>query len=259
MTQNDAYIGELVDDLKARGEWANTIFIIASDHGHPAGSFSRFGRGLIEPAPADWEGALSDSYRTHIPLVVVWPGHLKPGLRVKEPVSMIDLLPTLLELSGLPAPTILQGRSLVPLLNGTENWPSKPVIIEQVQAYPPTGEMVGHIEVIDGQWAASLQVMPESLTEVYSASTSLATAGGWRAARPHRPSTPELLLYDLSTDPFCLQNVNADHPEKVASYTTRLSALWEQHQDLGRQFQKTEPKEAGEAQIEALRLLGYVE
>ena len=67
MAHNDATIGAFVADLKAKGEWENTIFILTADHGHPAGSFSRFGRGLIEPTPADWEGALADSYRTHVP------------------------------------------------------------------------------------------------------------------------------------------------------------------------------------------------
>ena len=46
MEHQDYQLGRLVERLKARGEWQRTLLIIAADHGHPAGSFPRFGRGL---------------------------------------------------------------------------------------------------------------------------------------------------------------------------------------------------------------------
>jgi len=259
MSHNDSTLGAFVAELKERGEWENTIFVLTADHGHPAGSFSRFGRGLIEPTPADWEGALADSYRTHVPLLVTWPNHLLDGKRVAENVSLVDLLPSLLDLAGLPPAEVQQGRTWRPLLTGEGVWESRPVVLEQVQAYEPTGEMVGHIELIDGKWAASLEVLPESLRPTYEQAVSLETAGGWRAARPHRPSTPSLLLYDLEADPFCTTHVNAENPEKVAAYKARLEALWGAHQELGGRFQSIQAGVAGEAQIDALRTLGYVE
>ena len=257
MTHNDATLVDLIASLKERGEWDNTVLIIAADHGHPAGSFSRFGRGLIEPQPEDWEGALSDSYRTRVPLVVMWGDRLPKGLRIEQTVSMLDILPTVLELAGLPPAEVQQGRSLVPLLHG-ETLEPQAVVLEQVQAYE-TGEMVGHIELIDGRWGASLEVMPESLKPVYVQTESLVTSGGWRAARPHRPSTPQLLLYDLEHDPFCLTNVNADHPEQVAAYTAQLEALWDENVVLAEVYGGGGVGEAGEAQLEALRVLGYIE
>lgn len=259
MMHNDATLGAFVADLKARGEWDNTVFILTADHGHPAGSFSRFGRGLIEPAPAEWEGALADSYRTHVPLLVIWPSELPAGKRVEDPVSLIDLLPTLLALADLPPAKVQQGQSWVPLLKGSGEWKNKPIVLEQVQAYAPTGEMVGHIELIDGRWAASLEVMPKTLKSIAKETKSLETAGGWRAARPHRPTTPRLLLYDLETDPFCTSNVNASHPDRVEQYTRRLEALWAEHQGLAAGFQTGGTGTMDEKQLEALRLLGYIE
>lgn len=259
MMHNDASLSAFVSELKAKGEWDNTVFILTADHGHPAGSFSRFGRGLIEPAPADWEGALADSYRTHVPLLVIWPEQLPAGKRVQEPVSLIDLLPTVLDLAQLPPATVRQGRSWRPLLTDSGEWTPQPLVLEQVQAYPPTGEMVGHIEVIDGQWAASLEVMPKTLVPVAKEVQSLDTAGGWRAARPHRFSTPKLLLYDLSVDPFCTQNVNTKYPERVDTYTRMLTTLWEDHQTLANSFQSGGVGVMDEAQREALRTLGYIE
>ena len=53
-----------------------------------------------------------------MPLLMVWPGHVAAGQRVAEPVSLIDLAPTLLQLAGVPAPSGIEGLSLVPLLTG---------------------------------------------------------------------------------------------------------------------------------------------
>lgn len=259
MLHNDASLGAFVQQLKDRGEWEDTIFIVSADHGHPAGSFSRFGRGMLDPAPPAWEGALADSWRTWVPLVVSWPGHLPQGVRIDEPVSMVDLLPTLLELAALPPAPVQQGRSLVPLLKGADGWTPKPVVLEQVQAWPETGEMVGHIELVDGRWAASLEVMPERPRAAMQDAGTLTTNGGWRAARPHRATTPQLLLYDLESDPHCLSNVNDAHPDRVTQYTARLEALWSQHLALAGQLGGAEEGAAGDAQIDALRVLGYVE
>jgi arylsulfatase A-like enzyme len=264
MTHNDATIDQLVADLKERGEWDNAILIVGADHGHPAGSFSRFGRGLLEPQPEDWEGALADSYRTRVPLLVIWPGQLPEGTVIDEPVSMLDVLPTVLELAELAPAEVQQGRSLVPLMLG-QAWESRPVVLEQVQAYEgPEAEglhdtMVGHIELIDGRWAASLEVVPEGLAEVHASSRSLKTAGGWRAARPHRPETPDLLLYDLAADPFCTASVNEQHPELVERYARELSERYAGHQELAAHFGGAQDGAAGEAQLEALRVLGYIE
>jgi len=259
MAHNDHTIGDLVEALEARGAWENTLLIVTSDHGHPAGSFSRFGRGMIDPPPADWEGALADAYRSWVPLLVIWPGHVPEGVRVSQPVSLLDVLPTVLELSGLPPAEVQQGRSVVPLLSEKGGLEPRPLVLEQVQAHEESGLMVGHIEVIDGRWAASLEIVPSKLEPLYRETESLQTAGGWRAARPHRPTTPPLLLYDLATDPHCLNNVNAQHPDKVAHYTALLQGLRVENERLAERFGGALPGAAGDEQIEALRTLGYVE
>ena len=259
MRHNDATLGALVAELKAAGEWERTLLIVTADHGHPAGSFSRFGRGMVEPPPPPWEGALADSWRTWVPLVVSWPGHLPAGVRIDQPVSLLDLLPTVLELAGLPAAPVQQGRSLVPLLTGAGPLEPRPIVIEQVQAWPETGEMVGHIEIIDGDEAASLEVMPAAARAAMTAAGTLTTNGGWRAARPHRASTPALLLYDLAADPHALSNVNPGQEVRVAESTARLAGIWSEHQALAEALGGAQEGAAGADQIDALRVLGYVE
>ena len=106
MAYQDKQLEHFVAELKERGEWERTILVITADHGHPAGTFARFGRGLLDPQPEPWQGALCDSFATRVPLIVTWPGHIAGGRRIAQPVSLVDLLPTLVELAGLPAPEL---------------------------------------------------------------------------------------------------------------------------------------------------------
>ncbi|MDE0102312.1 MAG: sulfatase-like hydrolase/transferase [Bryobacterales bacterium] len=64
-----------------------------------------------------WEDA------THVPLLVVAPGVTTPGSRSSEPVSTLDIYPTLADLAGLSQPGHLEGHSLRPLLEDpTAEW-----------------------------------------------------------------------------------------------------------------------------------------
>ena len=98
---------------------------------------------------------------SRIPLLFVWPGRIPGGQRFSQPVSMIDVLPTILDLLGLPEPEVVMGQSLAPLLLGEEGWEPRPVILDQFNVDQETGELRGELEVVDGRWAASLQINPE--------------------------------------------------------------------------------------------------
>jgi arylsulfatase A-like enzyme len=254
MAHQDYQLGRLVERLKAAGEWENTLLIISSDHGHPAGSYSRFGRELLDPRPEEWEGALLDSYRTRVPLIFIWPGHVPPGQRISEPVSLLDVLPTVLELAGLPPPEVMQGQSLVPLLMGREGWEPRPIIFEQYQIDLRNGLTTGHIEVLDGRWGASLAVYPEVDDTV-----DFRPDGIQRAARLHFPDKPRLLLYDVREDPLATRNVNDRYPELVEKYTEFLLAQIEAHEALALHFTPGGEVELTPEQLETLRSLGYIQ
>ena len=255
MAHQDWQLGRFVEELKRSGEWANTILVITSDHGHPAGIFARFGREMFEPPPPDNEGAFFDSYRTRIPLIVVWPGHIEPGIRIPEPVSLIDLVPTLLDLAGLPPAEVAQGQSLAPLLFGQVGWEPRPVVFDQFQFDSVTGQLIGQIEILDGQWGASLEIWPD----VPEGSPEPRPNGQQRAAREHDPAMPRLLLYDVWADPFARANVNESHPDLVEHYTEVLERLWEAHRLLASQFTSGETAALDAAQLATLRALGYIQ
>lgn len=102
----DENVGRLLAELELQGLMENTLVIYSSDQGFFLGEHGWY----------DKRWVLEESVRT--PLLVRWPGVTKPGSVSGEIVSVLDFAQTLLEATGVPQPAEMQGRSLVPLLNG---------------------------------------------------------------------------------------------------------------------------------------------
>jgi arylsulfatase A-like enzyme len=102
----DESVGRLLDYLKEAGLDKDTIVIYSSDQGFYMGEHGWFDKRWI----------FEESLRT--PLLVRWPGVVKPGTVDKNLVSNLDFAETFLEAAGVAVPSEMQGRSLVPLLRG---------------------------------------------------------------------------------------------------------------------------------------------
>jgi arylsulfatase A-like enzyme len=101
----DQRIGELRDELRARGEWEDTVFVVTGDHGENIGD-----HGLM-----DHQYCLYDTL-LHVPLVI-HGGPFTGGESIDDLVQLVDLAPTLLDVAGIDAPEMrdqLQGRSFHP-------------------------------------------------------------------------------------------------------------------------------------------------
>ncbi len=98
----DIFFGEVMAELEKRGLAANTIVGFMGDNG-----CSQF-RG---------KGTLFE-FGIHVPLLVRWPGKVKPGSVSSELISGEDIAPTFLEAAGLPVPPAMTGKSFVKLLRG---------------------------------------------------------------------------------------------------------------------------------------------
>jgi arylsulfatase A-like enzyme len=257
MMHQDHRLGELVERLKERGEWEHTLLVIGSDHGHPAASYPRMGRGKLDPQPPAWEGALLGEFESHVPLIFVWPGRITGGRRIEAPVSMIDVLPTVLELVGLPAPQVAQGRSLAPVLLGEGDWTPQPVVFDEFRLLDD-GSMIGNLEILDGRWGHSLEIRTRDQASAPTLGRHPAPAGGrWKALE--FPDVPRFLLYDLEADARAIDNVAADHPEIADEAQLRLWRIWQEHQSLAARFEAGTESEISPQQLEALRALGYAE
>ena len=240
MAHQDYQIGRLVERLKANGEWENTLLIIAADHGADMGALADYAVATLETLPPQWGPML----RRTIPMIFIWPGRIKGGQRFQEPVSMIDMLPTILDLVELPQPEMKQGQSLTPLLLGEPGWEPRPVIFDEFYKSANTGKLRGLIEVVDGRWRASLEINQD-------------TENDNRSPEQRRPVP--LLLYDLWNDPNCLKSVHEDHPELVRKYTEFLEAQFEEHQSLAQHFTRGEDSALTAEQLRTLRSLGYIQ
>jgi arylsulfatase A-like enzyme len=239
LAHNDYQLRRLIDRLKATGEWENTLLIIAADHSTDA-AMDDMGIAVQDSLPPAWVYAMFRPSITRVPLIFVWPGHIEARQRFDTPVSMIDVLPTVLDLVGLPQPEALQGQSLAPLLSGVSGWEARPVILDEFWMDSRTGELHGLIETVDGRWGASLWVGPENEDEDY-----------------RRPMP--LLLFDLWDDPWCLEPVNEQHPELVEKYTAFLEDQWEAHLALAQKFTPGGETELTPEQLDRLRTLGYIQ
>ena len=102
----DESIGQLLKYLDDEGLANNTIVVYASDQGFYLGEHGWFDKRLM----------YNESFKT--PLLVRWPGKTKPGTVNNDIVSLIDLPETFLDIAGATIPDDMQGRSLVPILEG---------------------------------------------------------------------------------------------------------------------------------------------
>ena len=157
---------------------------------------------------------------TRVPLLIRYPGQTTAA-RVETPVSILDVYPTLLELASLPVPPGLAGRSLAAAVRGE---PLEP------QAIVSELDRSGRIE--------------RTLRWKH-----------WKLYRQEQPST-FTRLYDLEKDPDEQSDLAADQPKKARE----LARRWDEWaDDWPRVRASRQARSFGEAELEKLRVLGYLE
>jgi choline-sulfatase len=108
----DHKIGQLLDELARSGLDQETIVVFASDHGDMLGE-----RGMVQKRTFyEWS--------VRVPLLICFPDHAYANTSVSQPVSLLDLMPTFLELAGVRDWLPIRGHSLLPLIEGktTDSW-----------------------------------------------------------------------------------------------------------------------------------------
>jgi len=100
----DVLVGRVLDSLERSEHAKNTIIVFWSDNGWHLGEKQHVHKSTL------WQRS------THVPMIFSGPGMRSAGVERKQPVNLLDLYPTLVEMCGLPANPRLDGTSLVPLL-----------------------------------------------------------------------------------------------------------------------------------------------
>jgi arylsulfatase A-like enzyme/tetratricopeptide (TPR) repeat protein len=118
----DTQIGRLFSHLAGRGDLAGTVVLVTADHGESLGEHGEETHGVF----------IYDS-TLRVPWIVAGPG--VPAGRVASVVARgVDVMPTLLDLAGVPAPAAIDGRSLRPAVEG-RSMSDEPAYIESLLAF----------------------------------------------------------------------------------------------------------------------------
>lgn len=114
----DEILGEILGVLRERGLLEDALVAVTADHGEEF--FEHGGKGH--------QKTLFDEV-VRVPLILHWPGRLPAGRVVTDQVRTIDLAPSLLAAAGVPVPSAMQGRDLLPLARG-ESLPPRAALLE---------------------------------------------------------------------------------------------------------------------------------
>lgn len=224
----DQNIGRIINELKRRGIFDNTLIIFTSDNGassenYGIGDFDRHdrtrsGQMVVRNSPTPggqltynylhtgWAGAVNTPYRywkttqfhggTAAPTIVHWPAGMakdKEGTIMSQPCTFLDVMPTCLELAGATYPSYYDGNSIKPLCNEARSFVP---LLQEKESWDNERILYWEHEkgkaVRKGNWRL----------------TALAN-GGWQ-------------LFDLAHDLSETNNLAAVYPEKVREMKT----LW---------------------------------
>jgi len=228
----DTELGRLVERLTNLGLADRTLLAFYADHGEEFHDHGRM-----------WHGQSVYGEMIRVPLIFWAPGRVGKGLKIDEPAQLIDVMPTLLDLSGLRAPEVAQGQSLKPLLvpgraggqpAAGGGWQKRPLIAEKQpmggKDFPNASESYA---IIDGNYKLIHNV-----------------------ARP--PEKPEFELFEFYKDPLDQKNIAAANPEVVGRLAKLLFGF---RQMAGKARLKTDVEAVqsmSKEQLEHLRSLGYI-
>ena len=220
----DKVVHESLQALKRSGMAEETLVIFSSDHGWP----NHRGK-----ATAYYMG-------THVPLIISGPG-IPENKKNDALVSLIDIMPTILDYLDMETPETVQGRSLSPLLAGNTPGDWRSVLLTEHNSHgPPQSDWYPNRAVFDGRYHYIKNLWPD---KTYRFPADLKQKEGWNNLlysatmeareefpRPYKAlqntiSRPKVELYDIQNDPYEMNNL-ADDPE----YSSQVDRLEKQLQ-----------------------------
>lgn len=190
----DRYVGDIMALLKRLNIDDNTIVFFASDNGPQPGAWKDIFVEFFDGA-AGRRGAKGDFYEggTHVPLIVRWPGRIKPGTVSDLPGYFPDIMPTLADLAGANAHLPkTDGLSITPTLLGKPGQKKHEFL---------------YWEAADANQGTNQQAV---------------RFGDWKAVRGR--TAKEWELYDLKSDPKEAKNVVAQHADVMQKIHAIIAA-----------------------------------
>lgn len=198
----DNLVGNIMDTLDETGLSENTLFVLTTDHGipYPRAKCTLYDSG-IETA-----------------LIIRGPGAFRGGKIIDELVSNVDVLPTILEAAGIPVPKNIQGRSVLPLLEGRSYKPRREIFAEKTfhGYYDPKRCIRTKRFKYIRNWKLDQQMEMGDACKLINEGKDLRDL----FPKEHPPEE----LYDLAKDPYELENV-VGRPEYQSTRSDLRSRL----------------------------------
>ncbi|MBD3237870.1 MAG: sulfatase-like hydrolase/transferase [Candidatus Eisenbacteria bacterium] len=235
--KTDAAFGGVLEALRQRGLAEETIVIVTSDHGEEFWEHGGTGHG--------WS---LHQHQLRVPLIFCGPGIGPPGRRDPGWVGLADLMPTILDLLGLPVPAQVQGLSFSGRLRGAETASAMP------RTFLAEASHLGNQKclVADGH-AYLFHRYPPIGEDLFDWRRAIFV---WRNVL-HALAPEE--LYDLTRDPGERENLAARDPQRAGRMRQRLLALTRQNLVRAAMQPEQGRQELDEEVRDHLRSLGYID
>lgn len=223
----DRRLGSVIQLLKDRDEWDRTLFVVLSDHGEE----------LNEHGGWSHDQSVYEEM-VRVPLVIRFPEDQYAGRRVTEVVSLVDVVPTILDVLGRShVAADLSGESLVPFITGAARRPGGTFRVPSMRhnvmsTYARWQRQRGDVNIVvrRDNWK-----------------------GIWNVERD------ALELYDLSSDPGEQTNVAAEHPDLAVTLRRHTEQWRDACQERAAAALRAEESEVDEETMRKLHSLGYVD
>jgi arylsulfatase A-like enzyme len=205
----DSEIEKISSAFFDHGYRENTIFILTSDHGEELGEHNLFFD----------HGPLTFSSSTRVPLIMFVPG--ERGRRVKQPVSLMDIYPTVLEKVGLVPPYEIQGENM--FIRSKDRFLFIPGLVDTFSVVQERY----HLVKVDGRLAEELGLENE-------------------------------YFFDLIKDPVEKTNMASKRKDRQALMEEKYREFFHRHGYLRRPKDAAEKPDLSKEEVERLKALGYI-
>lgn len=193
----DSVVGKLLEQLRTRGLYDNSVIAVMSDHGEALGGHGE-----------DTHGMFLYDETIHVPLLFKLPGELFAGERVDGRVGLVDVLPTILQAVGIEVPQEVQGQSLLNMVK------------------PKSADKTG-----SGSTAETPQDSHPADRPIYAESDYPYTSYRWSPLRALRTGeylfveAPRRELYNQSADPQAERNLASGSKGVADTLESQLDAF----------------------------------
>ena len=220
VTYADVHVGALLEALKAKGLYDDALIVLTSDHGEAMDEHSEY-----------WDhGQTIYETSIHVPLIVKLPQNQRAGTRSERLLCNVDVMPTILDCTGIPTPPAVEGVSFAAVLEGRSLESPTAMFAEATKPHTEAHEA--------GSWVNQLKCQA-------------IRAGRWKLT--HRPMSGQTELFDLEADQGEETDLmNDPSPENSRRAKVLLAALlaWSAQEGTGEE-------DMSEESLQALRELGY--